>query len=454
MGAEAKFNAKFESKNKGQQAAQSKWKKSQAANNRGGFGNRWNDQKPPRMRDASVDVRPDWVVKGQISFQELAKLTTDAPEPQEVHSCGTLQYYDKLFDRVTPKSEKALERIERSFFKVSTQDDPEIERLASTPALEDVRVYATDTILAVIMAAPRSSFSWDIIVNRVGDKLFLDKRSDSTIDYVTCNETAVDFGDEDRDSINHMDKLTTEATFINQNFSQQVLMGKDSKEGAYALTEPVSPFAAAAGDQPTAPVGYRYRVFNLGKAPKEGEEDSRVKLLARTELDGVMKGKQEEDLLMRLYALNEVDAKLTNGIDWRQKLDSQRGAVLATELKNNSSKLAKWTLQAMLAGADLIKLGYVSRVHPRDSFNHVILGTQTYKPKEFATQINLNVNNAWGILKAIVDLCLQLDEGKYLLLKDPNKPVVRFYSVPTNAFDEPDEPEALPEEDEGYDPRD
>ena len=49
---------------------------------------------------------------------------------------------------------------------------------------------------------------------------------------------------------------------------------------------------------------------------------------------------------MRLYALNETDSKLSGGIDWRQKLESQRGAVLATELKNNSNKLAKWTVQA------------------------------------------------------------------------------------------------------------
>ena len=51
--------------------------------------------------------------------------------------------------------------------------------------------------------------------------------------------------------------------------------------------------------------------------------------------------------------------------------------------------------QAMLAGADLIKLGYVSRTNVRDCFHHVILGTQQYKPKEFAQHINLNMNNAW-----------------------------------------------------------
>jgi len=446
MGAEAKFQAKFDQK-KTAQAAQSKWKKSQAANFKSaGPGHRWNEQKPMRYREASVDVRPDWAVKGQITFAELAKLTTEVPEVEDVYSCGSLHYYDKAFDRVTPKTEKPLERIERAFYKVSTSDDPEIARLAEDPKLQDVRVYATDAILAVLMGAPRSAFSWDIVVNRVGDKLFLDKRIDSAIDYVTCNETANDFGDEDRDSINHVSKLTTEATFINQNFSQQVLQPKDCKEGIFSFETPESPFSTAAtdGGQTAAPVGYKYRVYTLGKPPtgKPGdEEDNRIKVLARTEIDGVAKGKQDEDLLMRLYSLNEVDSKLTNGIDWRQKLDSQRGAVLATELKNNSSKLAKWTLQAMLAGADLIKLGYVSRVHPRDSVSHVILGTQTYKPKEFATQINLNINQAWGILKAIIDLCLQLEEGRYLLLKDPNKPVIRLYTLPLDAFEDIEEEE-------------
>ena len=39
--------------------------------------------------------------------------------------------------------------------------------------------------------------------------------------------------------------------------------------------------------------------------------------------------------------------RLAHGVDWRQKLDSQRGAVVATELKNNSCKLAKWTVSVI-----------------------------------------------------------------------------------------------------------
>ena len=64
---------------------------------------------------------------------------------------------------------------------------------------------------------------------------------------------------------------------------------------------------------------------------------------------------------------------------------------------------------------------YVSRQHPTATAKHVILGTQQFKPSEFANQINLNMENAWGILRCIIDICMKLDEGKYLIMKDPNK---------------------------------
>lgn len=37
-------------------------------------------------------------------------------------------------------------------------------------------VFATDSVLAMLMCAPRSVFGWDIIVIRDGDKVILDKR--------------------------------------------------------------------------------------------------------------------------------------------------------------------------------------------------------------------------------------------------------------------------------------
>ena len=70
-----------------------------------------------------------------------------------------------------------------------------------------------------------------------------------------------------------------------------------------------------------------------------------------------MHGPNGELQYANIKALNEWDSRMCGGVDWRSKLDTQRGAVLATELKNNSCKLAKWTAASILAGSDVIKFG-------------------------------------------------------------------------------------------------
>jgi len=40
-------------------------------------------------------------------------------------------------------------------------------------------VYATDAILACLMCCTRSNYSWDIVIEKVGDKLFFDKRDNT-----------------------------------------------------------------------------------------------------------------------------------------------------------------------------------------------------------------------------------------------------------------------------------
>ncbi len=71
----------------------------------------------------------------------------------------------------------------------------------------------------------------------------------------------------------------------------------------------------------------------------------------------------------------------------------------------------------------------------KDSSRHIILGTQQFKPTEFASQINLSMDNAWGVVRCIIDLVRDQKDGKYLIVKDPNKPVIRLYDIPDNTFD-------------------
>ncbi|KAK8931000.1 Eukaryotic translation initiation factor 3 subunit D [Platanthera zijinensis] len=389
----------------------------------------------PNRRDAptlksSVDIQPDWTMLDQISFSTFSKLSFSVPDPPEdLLFCGALEVYDKSFDRVNPKNDRRLQRFKsRNFFEVTTTDDPVIRRFANE---DKAVVFATDAILSALMCAPRSVYSWDIVVQRVGNKLFFDKRDGSQLDLLSVNETSSEVLPEAKEDINSAHSLAVEATDINQNFSQQVLLRDGNK---VTLDEP-NPFASE-GEE-IASVAYRYRRWKL---------DQDTYLIARCEVHSVADVRGQQGFLT-LNALNEFDSKYS-GVDWRQKLETQRGAVLATELKNNANKLAKWTAQALLAGADLMKLGYVSRVHPRDHFSHVILSVIGHKPKDFAAQINLNTSNMWGIVKSIVDLCMKLNEGKYVLVKDPMKPQVRIYEVPVDAFDNDYMEEPLPEEEQ------
>merc|ERR1711862_603107 len=113
-----------------------------------------------------------------------------------------------------------------------------------------------------------------------------------------------------------------------------------------------------------ASVGYRYRKWDLGGG---------VKLVARCEHDAVTRGPSNDLQFVNIKALNEWDSRFAGGVDWRQKLDVQPGAVLANELKHNACKLAKWTVQSLLVGSDLIKFGYISRFKVRHSSRHVVL---------------------------------------------------------------------------------
>lgn len=62
-----------------------------------------------------------------------------------------------------------------------------------------------------------------------------------------------------------------------------------------------------------------------------------------------------------------------------------------------------------------------------------------YDPRKFAEQMNLNLSNGWGIVRTIIDMVRGMKEGKYVLVKDPNKSLLRLYEVPLGSFDEVEE---------------
>lgn len=253
-----------------------------------------------KKRDASVNVRPEWKIIEEMDFPRLSKLTLpNVDEGVDVYTCGSLEYYDKTYDRVNCKNVQRLRRINRTLHKVTTTYDPIIRQLSQTEG--HAKVFATDAILAALMCATRSVSSWDIVVQRVGDKLFFDKREDSDFDMLAVNETAAEppFND-DSNSINNPRNLSMEATFINHNFTQQVLKHNEEK---YQFPNK-NPFVSD-DEMAIASVAYRYRKFDLGDS---------VEMVVRCEHDAVTIGPNGEHQFMNIKALNEWDSRVRQTI--------------------------------------------------------------------------------------------------------------------------------------------
>lgn len=319
----------------------------------------WKDyDKPTRNRDASINIKPDWKLLEEIDYNRLGKLNLETDEGEDIDGYGFLYYYDRSYDKQAVKPvERKLTALDRAAYNVTTSLDPVIQELAEK---EEATIFATDSILSMLMCATRSVYSWDIVIVRQGNKIFLDKRDNAALDMVTVNENAADApleaSEGSKDGINQPGALAEEATYINHNFANQVVLESNTQKVEMAHENPF--YNAAEETAPPASKAYKYRRFDLSTS----DEDPTY-LVVRTELDAVQKNAiSGEDQFLTVHALNEFDSKAQGSggaLDWRAKLVSQRGAVVATEMKNNSCKLARWTVQSILARADVMKLGYV-----------------------------------------------------------------------------------------------
>jgi translation initiation factor 3 subunit D len=333
----------------------------QRGGGRGGRGGRrfgrWDD-KPQRNRDSSVQVKADWQVLEEMDFARLGKLNLATGDGEDIDSYGFLYYYDRSYDKQpgAVTSQRKLNVLERAAYNVTTSSDPVLQELADK---DEATIFATDNILSVLICATKSVYSWDLVITKRGGKLFIDKRDNASLDMVTVNENATDapleLSEGNKDTMNSPSALMLEATHINNVFPLQVVSESQTNKVAMPHEHPF--YNEEVESDPPASKAYKYRRFDLSL----DQDEDPLHLIVRTEYDAVVKNNiNGEDQYLIIKALNEFDNKAQGSggaLDWRTKLASQRGAVLATEMKNNAFKLARWATQSILAKADSMKLG-------------------------------------------------------------------------------------------------
>jgi translation initiation factor 3 subunit D len=81
------------------------------------------------------------------------------------------------------------------------------------------------------MTAPKSLYSWDVIIKKYQDKLFIDKRDDENIlDFLTVNETSHENQPVDDDTVNGVRQIMREALVAQNNvLAQQQGKSQDFK---------------------------------------------------------------------------------------------------------------------------------------------------------------------------------------------------------------------------------
>jgi len=424
---------------------------------RGGWNNRYRNNwynKQNINRDPSVKIEANWESVETLEFSGLQKnITKHVSAPIDLQSFGSLRKYNKLVDRVTLRKQAKLKpeiAVNTEFHVVTTSEDPGFKTTyINDPARDKQKnskgavVMATDSILSALMCCPRSVLPWDIKVYRYGNQIILDaedrENNQSPIDYCTVSETAQEpLPEEGVDEINKRQKREEEATVINQIVSQQVLLNPTQKSPPLKGQKPY-PFDCSENMKAPSRL-YRYRKFELGS-----DKEDKTKIYVRTEVDGY----EGDNKYVTIKALNEWDSKYCNGINWRSTLEKQTSAVLATEMKNNSFKVARWIMQSKLAGAENIKLAFVTRENPKDSTSHVLVGMESYTPAELAMQAGLNMDNCWGILKTIIDVLKnQKRDGCYYVVRNPNEKELNIYRVPEEEETESEEESDSEEEED------
>ena len=391
-------------------------------------------------RVSSVEVKSGWTqgvsipladLKKHAEIQKSDQTGIQVPEETTLVTNGSAVQYNTVFDtKASMTSPIPVMKPKRPTENSSVTDSKVMKGFAKEYHNQGgAQFYATDEILATLMCARQSINSWHITVERFKDLYFLDWAKDSVVDSYTVNESAHDpppyeeqANASEEQKLNIQPRLMQELTDVTRSLSQQVMSPKPLSGKRSVDAAEVSDDLAQAEGTP-ANVIYRYKKWNV----KQSRDDANpMKVFARTHVDGYLDGQQT----MRTFAYFD-----PTGGAWKHKLPSSEGAVTASELKNNCCRVSKQVATSLLAGADQIKLGFVTRMRPDSTRTHNLVHmTKPIPPANLCVQIAQSYRGMWNVLNKILLEIVKAkdsaDSQNLVLLKEPNKPTITVCSFP------------------------
>eukprot|EP00331_Platyophrya_macrostoma_P033978 CAMPEP_0176445192 /NCGR_PEP_ID=MMETSP0127-20121128/23539_1 /TAXON_ID=938130 /ORGANISM="Platyophrya macrostoma, Strain WH" /LENGTH=540 /DNA_ID=CAMNT_0017830899 /DNA_START=39 /DNA_END=1661 /DNA_ORIENTATION=+ len=376
-----------------------------------------------RLRDFDFD---DLVKRGK-QFDTSVVVT-------DLKLCGLPRVYATEVERARITAPRKLQECPETMkFKGPTAFQDPVLRLMVRSIEGDLPVIvATEEALSSLMACTRSIHAWHIKCFRFKRFTFLETVEHGKTDVEWVAETNTMNGPSETAIMteNRASALGAESTAVAKEFVAHSILKTTcniSTEKRHDDFKGMTPM-------------FRYRRYDIGGS-------SPFIVLVRSEIDAGTPNPQKPNsfLYLRLFGLLEHAASH----QWQDT--SAASNILTTELKHNSFKVARWIARSVLSGADLMKIGLISR--NKTANQHNLVGIISQDPTTLGSQVGVTSATLWSNAIALLTALLQESEkcmvngqANLFFVKNANNNVIELISQDTDGNDDNDEEE---EEEEG-----
>lgn len=389
-------------------------------NNRYGNNNRYNNNRSYFRREEiqrgySCSIPPHWEQIARFPLtnpngSSLPRLTT-------LKQVGVVDAISSDYCYVNTRSMKPIQVQEQfSTQQIPLEQDPHIQELLKDEDNlgESMTFVLTDNVAAMFMNVQHTVQPWDVAV----------KITENNVAYITTpnpnnivNQHLVDESQLDRlpqetDNVNSVLSLATEATALSNNLNYLF-----QERGAEPLTLE-APLPTEDNNGTPLFTAYTYRRFFI--------ED--IAVIVRAPIHCHQRGKQ--DSFIHVATVFEYDSSSPGGyhVDFRKNVDSMLASTFSSELKCNSAYMHRVLCQAILSGADEIKLAWASRQNAKQPGKHTLVSVTSHPIQQFLNLVQFRKTDYFDQLSNVL-VELVLDPGNYTLLREPNERSLSVYNT-------------------------
>lgn len=149
-----------------------------------------------------------------------------------------------------------------------------------------------------------------------------------------------------------------------------------------------------------------------------------IDIYTAVRIDGAkIRNEEKTECLIRAFMETGTDS------GWIEDIKKTQGTLVFQEYLSNSCSLQKWICEAVLAGVDTLKIGFIGFEKQKPKIINV---TET-TIKHLESFISFKEAECWPILKYLLDVLYSCENGTstYVLARSPYTPLaIKLYNLP------------------------